>query len=97
VSLVSSFDPAVRRRVIIPNQRGMHARPAARFVECAERFHAQITVASNGIAVPGTSIMGLLMLGAGQGAELTIEAVGAEAEEAVAALAALVECGFQEG
>ena len=87
-------DPA--RRVTIVNQRGLHARAAACFARLAEGFDAEITVAGNGLSVPGSSIMELMMLAAGPGVELEITARGAEAQAALEALAALVERGFDE-
>lgn len=86
----------LRRTVAIPNSRGLHARAAAKLVNTAERFSACITVTRNGESVPACSIMGLMMLGAGQGAEITIEAEGWDAKEALDAVAGLVEAGFHE-
>ena len=88
--------PAVQRTVTIVNSRGLHARAAAKFVKLAEGFDAQISVTRNGETVPGGSIMGLMMLGAGAGCDILIEATGAEAEAAVTALAELVAIRFQE-
>ena len=62
----------------------------------AERFSSSVTVAHDGETVPAGSIMGLMMLGAGRGSEVTIEADGWDAKEAIEALAALVEAGFHE-
>lgn len=87
---------AVRRTVTVCNQRGLHARAAARFAKLAESFDAAITVASRGQSVSALSIMGLMMLAAGPGAEIEIAATGDEAEAAVAALVALVEARFEE-
>jgi phosphocarrier protein len=86
----------LRRTVVVPNARGLHARAAAKLVTLAERFSARTTVSRHGQTVPACSIMGLMMLGAGQGAEITIEAEGWDAREALDALAALVEAGFHE-
>jgi phosphocarrier protein len=86
----------LRRSVVIPNSRGLHARAAAKLVTTAERFSACVTVLRNGESVPACSIMGLMMLGAGQGAEITIEAEGWDAKEALEAVAGLVEAGFHE-
>ena len=83
-------------RVRICNQRGLHARASARFVQCAETFDAKVTVSRDGESVPGTSIMGLMMLAAGPGTEIEIAAVGPDAALALKALSALVECGFNE-
>ncbi|MFN7634786.1 MAG: HPr family phosphocarrier protein, partial [Acetobacteraceae bacterium] len=76
--------------------RGLHARAAAKMVTLAERFSARTTVIRHGQSVPACSIMGLMMLGAGQGAEIAIEAEGWDAREALDALAGLVEAGFHE-
>ncbi len=84
------------RHVTIVNRRGLHARAAARFVRVAEQFHAEIAVAKDDMTVCGTSIMGLMMLAAAQGSALEIRTAGREAEAALAALAALVEKGFDE-
>jgi phosphocarrier protein len=86
----------LRRTVVVPNARGLHARAAAKMVSLAERFSARTTVSRHGQTVPACSIMGLMMLGAGQGAEITIEAEGWDAREALDALCALVEAGFHE-
>ncbi|MDH3737665.1 MAG: HPr family phosphocarrier protein [Alphaproteobacteria bacterium] len=86
-----------RQRVKIVNERGLHARAAARFVKLAEQFDADIHVAKDEFDVPGTSIMGLLMLGAARGSEIEIRASGREAADAIAALAILVDAGFDEG
>ena len=86
----------VRCKVVICNQRGLHARAAARFVRVAFEFDAEITVAKNDASVSGRSIMGLMMLAAGPGTELEISASGRDAARAVAALAKLVSNGFDE-
>ena len=84
------------RELAITNQRGLHARASAKFVKCAESFEADITVTRDGMAVPATSIMGLMMLGAAMGTSIMVEAKGAEAEAALAALAELVARKFDE-
>jgi phosphocarrier protein len=84
------------RVVVIPNRRGLHARAAAKFVTLAERFGASVEVIKDGQSVPARSIMGLMMLGAGQGAEIELRAEGWDAKEAMEALTALVESGFNE-
>jgi phosphocarrier protein len=92
-------DPSAARRrrsVTIVNERGLHARAAARFAKLAEVFDARIVVSSKGYSVSALSIMGLMMLAAGPGTEVEIAAAGSEAEAALAALAALVEDGFEE-
>ena len=92
----SNSNSAIRRVVEIVNKKGLHARASARFVQTAERFEANITVTRGNETVGGTSIMGLMMLTAGPGTSITIEATGQDAAEAVAALAALVVGGFGE-
>jgi phosphocarrier protein HPr len=82
--------------VVIPNKKGLHARASAQFVRCASSFTAQIRVTREGHTVGGTSIMGLMMLAAGQGHSILIEAEGAEAAQALEALIKLVENGFGE-
>ncbi len=86
----------VSRSVTIPNQRGLHARAAAKFVTLAERFDASVDVIRDGQSVSARSIMGLMMLGAGCGATIELRAEGWGAKEALDALAALVEAGFEE-
>lgn len=84
------------RELSITNQRGLHARASAKFVKCAEAFDAEITVTRDGMSVPATSIMGLMMLGAAIGTSIMVEAKGAQAEEALEALSLLVESKFDE-
>lgn len=88
---------ATARRVArICNQKGLHARAAARFVKTAHQFDADIWVRKNGTVVSGRSIMGLMMLAAAAGVDLEISAAGREADAAVTTLARLVECKFDE-
>jgi phosphocarrier protein HPr len=87
---------AISRIVTIPNKRGLHARAAAKFVTLAERFGASVDVVRDGECVSARSIMGLMMLGAGRGAKIELRAEGWDAKEALDALAALVESGFNE-
>ena len=82
--------------VTIPNRKGLHARASAQFVRCAAGCTAKVRVTREGHTVGGTSIMGLMMLAAGQGHTILIEAEGPEAEAALEALIALVEGGFGE-
>ena len=89
------IDPLFRL-VTIVNERGLHARAAARFVKLADGFDAVVTVERGGISVDGRSIMGLMMFGAGPGAELMLSAVGADAAAALEALSELVARGFDE-
>ncbi len=107
---MSEGGATLTRRVVVPNRRGLHARAAAKFVTVAERFGASVDVerapdaaadgASDGMdasePVSARSIMGLMMLGAGQGSHLLLRAEGWDAKEAIEALAALVEAGFHE-
>jgi len=100
----SSSDPpgdqpsaaVLTRSVVVPNKRGLHARAAAKFVTLAERFGASVDVLRDGQSVSARSIMGLMMLGAGRGATIELRAEGWDAKEALDALAALVEAGFDE-
>ena len=86
----------VRRAVTICNQKGLHARAAARFVKTASGFDSEIWVRKNGTTVSGRSIMGLMMLAAASGTVVELTATGSDAATAVAALAALIECKFDE-
>jgi len=83
--------------LLISNKRGLHARAAARFVKCAERFDAEITVSKDQTSVGATSIMGLMMLAAGPGSSIHVCASGPDAEAAMKALTELVEGLFGEG
>ena len=87
---------ARRHRIAIGNQRGLHARAAALFVKTASAFDVEVTVRKDAETVSGTSIMGLMMLAAGRGSEITLIATGPEAEQAIGALSALIEANFQE-
>ena len=92
----SAGGPA-QARVTIVNQRGLHARAAARFVRMAESFDARIEVTRDDLTVSGTSILGLMTLAASPGVTLELRAVGADAGPAIEALVALVAHGFGEG
>ena len=85
-----------RRTLNICNAKGLHARASAKFVKCAEKFDANVQVTKDGNTVPGTSIMGLMMLGAQTGSTIDIEASGNQAAEALEALRELVEYRFGE-
>jgi phosphocarrier protein HPr len=87
----------VVRQLEIRNKRGLHARASAKFVQIAEAYDAEVKVTRGQETVGGTSIMGLMMLAAGPGTIITIEATGPEAELVVEALAALVTGRFTEG
>lgn len=84
------------RSVSIVNQLGFHARAAAKFVHVASRFDARVRVARGGKEMDGKSILGLLLLAAAHGTTITISADGTDEQEALDALAALVEAGFGE-
>jgi phosphocarrier protein len=86
----------VVRTVDICNARGLHARASAKFVKLASTFDAEVKVSRDGQTVDARSIMGLMMLAAGPGCEIEIEADGPEAESAIAALVELVEGRFDE-
>jgi phosphocarrier protein HPr len=86
----------VRRTVEICNVRGLHARASAKFVKMAAGFDAEVRVARDGATVDARSIMGLMMLAAGIGSTIDIEADGEEAQAAVDALCALVAAKFDE-
>lgn len=86
----------VSRTVEMRNKRGLHARASAKFVTLAAAQSAEVEVEKDGSRVCGTSIMGLMMLGAAMGDTITIHAEGEEAEAALDALAGLVEAGFGE-
>jgi phosphocarrier protein len=88
--------PAVSRVLEICNKRGLHARASAKFVQTVEKFEADVKVKRGQEVVGGTSIMGLMMLGAGPGTAITVEATGKEANEVIEALAALVKGRFTE-
>ena len=85
-----------RRSVGVCNTRGLHARASAKFVKLAAQFEAEVRVSKDGQTVDAQSIMGLMMLAAGPGCLLEIEAEGPQAEAAVDALAALVNARFDE-
>ena len=92
----ASSDQKVEREITILNRLGLHARPAAMFVRVATRYRAEIWVDKEGEQVNGKSIMGLMMLAAGPGITITIQATGKEAAVAVDALCALVAARFGE-
>jgi phosphocarrier protein len=86
----------VSREVRVSNKRGLHARASAKFVNLASQIDAEIEVEKDGNRVCGTSIMGLMMLGAAMGDTITIHVKGDHAEEALDKLATLVEARFGE-
>ena len=84
------------RTLEIVNRKGLHARATAKFVQCIDGFDAVVTVSRCGETVGGTSIMGILTLGAGPGMTITVTTAGADAAEAMEAIAALVANRFGE-
>jgi len=84
------------KTVVIKNEQGLHARPADLFVRTASRFEASVEVIKDGERVDGKSILGILTLVAERGTQLSIEAKGRDAEDALTALARLVEEGFED-
>ena len=93
---MSDVAPSAQAVLNICNQRGLHARASAKFVKLASAYEAEVRVTRDGTTVDARSIMGLLMLGAGAGCDVTIEGEGPDAAEAVAALADLVNRKFDE-
>jgi len=87
---------AVSREVRIGNKRGLHARASAKFVNLASQIDGEVVVEKDGNRVCGTSIMGLMMLGAAMGDTIIIHVTGVEAEDALNRLAAMVEERFGE-
>ena len=84
------------RQFVVRNKLGLHARPASMFVKTATGFTAEITVAKDGNIVDGKSILGVLMLAAGQGAAISVTADGEDASHALHALEILIQDGFGE-
>lgn len=80
----------------ILNKLGIHARPAAQFVKTANRFQSDIYVEKDGEEVDGKSIMGLMMLAAGHGSVISVNAEGADADAALAAIGDLIDRKFEE-
>lgn len=92
----ADFPGALVRELLIVNRKGLHARATAKFVQCVEKFDAEIKVSRCGEVVGGASIMGILTLGAGMGRTITVAAKGPEAEAALDALTALIANRFDE-
>ena len=86
----------VERTATIQNRLGLHARPASEFVRLAGEFDADVWVVRGDLEVNGKSIMGVMMLAAEAGTQISIRAVGVDAETAVSRLVELVESGFGE-
>lgn len=89
-------EESLSRDLPIVNRKGLHARATAKFVQCCEKYDAVITVSKDGETVGGSSIMGILTLGAAQGSTITVTATGPQAKEAIDALEALVASRFGE-
>ena len=86
----------VKKKVVIKNKLGLHARPAALFVQTAAKFKSDIYIERDEREVNGKSIMGVMMLAAEVGSKITIIATGEDEKEALAALAKLAESKFGE-
>ena len=101
MSSPDSDDPAkapgaVTRVLKIVNEKGLHARASAKFVQTVEKFDAKVTVSHKGDSAGGDSIMGLMMLAAGIGTSITVTATGPQAQEVITALDTLVSTRFGE-
>jgi phosphocarrier protein HPr len=84
----------IKRVVVVPNKQGIHARPAEMFVRRAQQFQSKIEIVHDDYRIEAKSIMNLLTLGAAQGTQLILEAEGSDAQEAVDALAEVIEKDF---
>ena len=93
---MTSEGSPLRRELPIVNRKGLHARATAKFVQCVEGYDAAVTVTRNGETVGGTSIMGILTLGAGIGSTIVVTAEGPQAIEVLDAIGALVANRFGE-
>jgi phosphocarrier protein len=93
---MSGSDGAIVRVLEITNKKGLHARASAKFVQTVERYDADVKVTRAGETVGGNSIMGLMMLAAGPGTSITVEAKGKDAAEVVEAISALIGDRFGE-
>ena len=87
----------IERLLEIVNERGLHARAAAKFVKLVGSFRSKVTVSKDGNSVSGDSIMGLMMLAAGPGSVIMLLVEGPDETAAAAAIGALVAAGFDEG
>ena len=96
MSLAGAEAGALRRAVVIVNQRGLHARAAAKFVRMVGQFDAAVSVDNGSDEVSGLSIMGLMMLAASPGTELVLKATGRQATDVLEALSRLVAERFGE-
>ncbi|MBN2029395.1 HPr family phosphocarrier protein [bacterium] len=84
------------KKLIIKNRYGLHARPAALFVQTASRYDADVTISKDGLEVNGKSIMGVMMLAAEKGSEVLLKVEGKEEKELAKALTDLLEGKFHE-
>ena len=91
-----TVDGAIVRVLEICNKKGLHARASAKFVQTVERFDAEVKVTRGAKSVGGTSIMGLMMLAAGPGSTITVEATGKEAADVIDAIESLIGGRFDE-
>ena len=87
----------IQHEIEISNKLGLHARASAKFTQLAARYKSDIFLTRNARRVNGKSIMGVMMLAAGKGAKVTLEAEGADEQEAIGALSALINDKFGEG
>jgi phosphocarrier protein len=94
--MTNQDDAMNSRKVTISNKLGLHARAAAKFVNLASTFEADVTIRLNGAHVNGKSIMGIMMLAAGKGTELELETNGPDEQQAIASLVNLIEDRFGE-
>jgi phosphocarrier protein HPr len=92
----SNQDQTAAKEFTILNRLGLHARPSAMFVKAANRFKAEVWVEKDGEQVNGKSIMGLMMLAAGQGSKLIVTCEGGDAEQALAEIESLIQRRFDE-
>ena len=86
----------IQVELLVQNQKGLHARAAAAFVKSISEYDAEVLVSKNGQEVDGSSILGLMMLGASQGSTILVKASGNQAEEAIKAVSVLVNSLFGE-
>jgi len=93
---ISEPDFSFQKELVVTNKLGIHARPAAMFVKLATRFESDIFVEKDGEKVNGKSIMGLMMLAAGPGSKLMVQANGGDAAQALVELEALLKRKFDE-
>jgi phosphocarrier protein HPr len=93
---MSSVSDGCERTLVIQNKSGLHARPSAEFVKLANKFAADVAVRRDDLEVNGKSIMGMMMLAAECGCEITIRTTGQDAEVALEELAGLIERRFGE-